>query len=216
MLSAVWAHVREFLEFLDIKAEWVLGIATVLLWIATVRLVGVGKRTAVRQLRAYVLVEKAIVFAAAQDGRPLVLGSDTGHGGELAPIQPGYQPMATFHFKNFGQTPAHDVQMFGNVAIVSWPIKPKDLPALDMGVGSREIVGPGGTRQKHELFAQAITPQEWTGLTNGTLALVFFGEVRYLDAFEKKRITQYRYFTGGEMGIRGRELSSHHEGNSYT
>jgi hypothetical protein len=70
--------------------------------------------------------------------------------------------VATFTFKNFGQTPAHDVEMFGNVAIVPWPIREEDLPELDLGTGSREIIGPGGIRRKIELFAQPhlITSEE--------------------------------------------------------
>ncbi len=108
--------------------------------------------------------------------------------------------------------------MFGNVAIVPWPIREADFPELDLGIGSREIIGPGGTRRKIEPFAQphAIIPQEWAGLTSGTQALVFFGEVRYADAFNENRITRYRLFCGGEMGVRGLELSTHFEGNSYT
>jgi hypothetical protein len=87
-----------------------------------------------------------------------------------------------------------------------------------MGEGSRQILGPGGTFPKIELFADPhpITPEEWTGLINGTRALVYFGEVRYVDAFGKQRVTRYRRFIGGEMEVRGRGLSEHSEGNSYT
>ena len=189
-----------------------------MLRVATRQLVREGKRTAVRKLRAYVLVETTRVVSAYMNGRFRFFENDTGRGGEPIPIQHGYQPGAFITFKNFGQTPAHDVEMFGNVAIVPWPIREADLPALDLGTGSREIVGPGGTRRKIELFAQphAITPQEWAGPTSGTQALVFFGEVRYVDAFNENRITRYRLFCGGEMGIRGLELSAHFEGNSYS
>lgn len=206
-------------ELLGVKyGEWLLFLATAWLAWGTWRLVEGADKTAERQLRAYVLVETARVVSAYGDGRMRVWEADTGHGGEPIPIDSGYQPLAIFTFKNFGQTPAQDVEMFGNVAIVPWPIREVDLPELDLGMGSREIIGPGGTRRKIELFAQPhpITPQEWAGLTNGTQALVFFGEVRYVDAFNKKRITRYRYFCGGEMGVRGLELSAHLEGNSYT
>ena len=143
---------------------------------------------------------------------------DASHGGEPIEIQVGHAPKAIITFKNFGQTPAHNVEFFGNVAVVQWPIRQEDLPALDGG-GTSEIIGPGGTRQKHELFFgpfRPLTAQEWAGLNNGTLALVFFGEIRYVDAFDKDRVTRYRVFCGGEMGVRGFELSAHDEGNSYT
>jgi hypothetical protein len=206
-------------EFLGVRyGEWLMFAATVALVLATWGLVRGADRTAERQLRAYILVEQAHVVSALTDGRTKVREDDMGRGGESMPIQSGYQPKATFTFKNFGRTPAHDVEMFSNVAIVPWPIREEDLPELDLETGSREIIGPGGARRKIELFEQprAITPQEWAGLTSGTQALVFFGEVRYVDAFNKNRITRYRYFCGGEMGVRGLELSAHFEGNSYT
>jgi hypothetical protein len=206
-------------EFLGVKyGEWLMFGATAALVWATWRLVRGADRTAERQLRAYILVENASVVSAFMDGRTRVWGTDTGRGGGPIPIEAGYQPKATFMFKNFGPTPAHDVEIFSNLAIVPWPIKEEDLPELDVKMGSREIIGPGGTRRKVELFEQphAISPVEWAGLTGGTQALVFFGEVRYVDAFNSDRITRYRYFCGGEMGVRGSELSAHFEGNSYT
>ena len=80
---------------------------------------------------------------------------------------------------------------FANVAIVPWSIRQEDLPELDSG-GTSEIIGPGGTRRKQELFAQyhPITAQELTDLNNGTLALVFFGEIKYVDAFDENRVTR--------------------------
>jgi hypothetical protein len=207
-------------ELLGVKyGEWLLFLATAWLAWGTWRLVEGADKTAERQLRAYVLLETTSVVSAAMDGTVMVWPSDTGRGGQSMPIQAGHQPMAIITFKNFGRTPAHDVEMFGNVAIVPWPIRQEDLPELDLGTGTREIIGPGGTRRKHELFAgqpHPITPQEWAGLTNGTHALVFFGEVRYVDAFNETRITRYRLFCGGEMWVRGLELSAHSEGNSYT
>jgi hypothetical protein len=205
-------------EFLGVKyGEWLMFIATVALVVATWMLVKGADRNAERQLRAYVLIERTQVVSAAAGGAIMLRERDASHGGEPMAIQAGNQPMAIIIFKNFGQTPAHNVEYFGNVAVVPWPIRQEDLPALDGG-GTSEIIGPGGTRRKQELFAQhhPLTAQEWAGLSNGTLALVFFGEIRYVDAFDQDRVTRYRVFCGGEMGVRGFELSAHDEGNSYT
>jgi hypothetical protein len=206
-------------EFIGVKyGEWLMFGATVALVAATWMLVRGADRNAERQLRAYVLVERAQVFSATADRKIVLRDKDASHGGEPMEIQVGYQPTANITYKNFGRTPAHDVEFFANVKIVAWPIRQEDLPGLDLGTGSREIIGPGGTRLKQEFFEQhhPITPQEWNDLTNGTLALVFFGEIRYVDAFDKNRVTRYRVFCGGEMGLRGFQLSTHDEGNTYT
>jgi hypothetical protein len=205
-------------EFLDVKyGEWLMFVATVALVVVTWMLVIGADRNAKKQLRAYVLIERTQVVSAAAGGAIMLRDSDASHGGEPMAIQAGQQPMALITFKNFGQTPAHDVEYFGNVAVVPWPIRQEDLPTLDGG-GTSEIIGPGGTRLKQELFAQPhpLTAQEWAGLNNGTFALVFFGEIRYVDAFDQDRVTRYRVFCGGEMGVRGFQLSAHDEGTSYT
>lgn len=176
--------------------------------VTTWLLVEGAKQTAERQLRAYVLVDKATVFSATREGVVAFYPADTGKGHQQMDVQAGYQPMARFDFKNFGQTPAHDVEIFGNAAIVPWPVKPETLPKI----------GPGGIREKYEMFTQPhlVSAEEYNGLRSGALALVFFGEVRYLDAFGENRITRYRFFTGGGMGLRGISLGEDDDGNSYT
>jgi hypothetical protein len=207
-------------EFLGVKyGEWLLFLATVGLAVTTWLLVKGAEKTAERQLRAYVLVDKATVFSATQEGVIVFYQADTGKGHQQMEVRADYQPMARFDFKNFGQTPAHDVEMFGNAAIVPWPLNPGTLPEIDWDQAhSRQIIGPGGIREKYEMFAQphVVSAEEYNGLRSGTLALVFFGEVRYLDAFGENRITRYRFFTGGGMGLRGISLSEHDGGNSYT
>jgi hypothetical protein len=195
-------HPNNHGEFLGVKyGEWLMFIATVALVWATWKLVKGADRNAERQLRAYVLIERALVVSAAAGGATMLRDRDASHGGEPMEIQVGHQPKAIITFKNFGRTPAHNVKYFGNVAVVPWPIRQRDLPALDGG-GTSEIIGPNGTRQKHELFPgpfRPLTAQERADLDNGTVALVFFGEIRYVDAFDKDRVTRYRVFCGGEI-----------------
>jgi hypothetical protein len=198
--------------------ECLLFLATVVLAWTTWMLVKGAEKTAERQLRAYVLVDKATAFSANREGAIAFYGSDTGRGGQPLEIRSGYQPVAIFEFKNFGQTPAHDVEMFGNAAIVPWPLKLETLPEIDFSQNhSKQIIGPGGIRTKYDLFVEPhiITGEEYQGLTNERLAIFFFGEVRYLDAFGKRRVTRYRFFSGGQMGLRGTTLGEHDGGNSY-
>ena len=123
--------------------------------------------------------------------------------------------MAAIEWKNFGVTPAHDVEMVGNVCLTAWPIDASRFPALDQEQGSRQILGPTATTTKWEISAQPLilSAADMTGLQNGTLVFVVFGKTTYRDAFGRKQWTTYRYFTGGPTGIRGISMSAHDDGN---
>ena len=87
--------------------------------------------------------------------------------------------MAHFYFKNFGQTPAHDVEMFGNAEIVPWPLMPETFPDIDWGrEQSRPIIGPGGVRKKIEVFTQPhlVSAEEYNGSANRHARRDFFRE----------------------------------------
>ena len=100
-------------EFLGVKyGEWLMFGATVALVIATWMLVKGADRNAERQLRAYVLVKTAEVVSASAGGTMMLRDKDASHGGEPMSIQAGQQPMAIITYKNFGKTPAHNVEFF--------------------------------------------------------------------------------------------------------
>jgi hypothetical protein len=87
-LVAEWpfSHPNSEHEILDIRpGEWLLAIATWMLWYATARLVKGADRTAERQLRAYVFVEKTNFQSTGPQGWDI-----------------------RYRIKNFGHTPAHD------------------------------------------------------------------------------------------------------------
>jgi hypothetical protein len=170
--------------------------------------VAVLVRTARRQLRAYVYLDEATVFAADVNGAVIL---------PQAQLSVGTRPTAMIKFKNTGQTPAYDVAMYGEVAFAPWPLEPIRLPAIDFARGAtKESLGPGAVRNKWHIppdHIPAITDADITRLQNGELALFVYGEVRYKDVFRKNRFTRYRYFTGGPTGLRGLSLAGHDEGN---
>lgn len=55
----------------------------------------------------------------------------------------------------------------------------------------------------------------WSDLAAGTHAIYLAGEIRYLDAFEKARETQFVLFTGGPLGASD-ALAPYREGNRIT
>ena len=77
--------------------EWLLVVVTWMLWAATSRLVKGADRTAGRQLRAYIYVEKTNFRSLVPQGWEI-----------------------TYRIKNFGQTPAHNVRLFSIAKVVDW------------------------------------------------------------------------------------------------
>lgn len=188
----------------------ILGAATVFLYLATRALVRGAELTAERQLRAYVLLDSASMVAAASDGTAI---------SPKRPIGIGFQPLVLMGWKNYGQTPAHNVVMSGAVAIADWPLDPSKLPPVpaDEG-GSVDIIGPQGTRRKLEISTKPLVLSEtdYIAIRDGRKAIFAYGVVTYEDAFGKGRTTEYRQFVGGEMGIQGTKVSAHDSGNKAT
>jgi hypothetical protein len=149
-------------EFLGVKpGEWLMFFATIALVFATWWLVIRADRNAEKQLRAYVLVKATRVMSASAGGTMI------SQGGQPIVIQAGYQPMAIITYKNFGKTPAHDVEFFANVEIVPWPIRQKDLPDLDSG-GTSEIIAPGDTATNMKFFRSTARSRRNNGRVSTT------------------------------------------------
>jgi hypothetical protein len=75
-------------EILGVKyGEWLLFLATAGLASATWQLVTGAEKTAERQLRAYVLVEKATVFSITREGVPAFYPADTGKGHQVMEVR---------------------------------------------------------------------------------------------------------------------------------
>lgn len=181
--------------------EWLLGIATLGLWWATLMLVREAKHSSERQQRAYVYPTKT---ATVSTGFAI-----------QTPIRAGHAPGAILVAANVGQTPAYQAQIFGAIDIVAWPIietSLSPLPFHDRTI-SKTTAGPNIEITKSHILGRPLTGEEFAGLENGTHALVAHGEIRYKDAFGKARWTKYRYFVGGPFGLQGVAMGQHAEGN---
>jgi hypothetical protein len=166
--------------------------------IGTVWLIYRQLMTSRAQLRAYVVVSSAGIVSADDDK-------------ETAPV-------AVVTIQNSGQTPAHDVVNVSGIAIDLFPPPPTlSLTITDhdfAAVGrSRETLGPGNTSVSRVSAGRLLMDEEKKGIIEGVGAIYVYGEIRYKDAFGKRRWTRYRLMMGGPVGIRGGQLAGCEEGN---
>jgi hypothetical protein len=170
-----------------------LGVSTILLWRAGENQKRLMADTAERQLRAYVNVA----------------------GGKITFEQPD-APEWHLVVKNFGQTPAYDVRHWTHIWITEYPLS-VELPVPDPDFPmSNSILAPGN----HEDMVWKKEPPipanslELIGTPAGTIFI--YGEIRYVDAFGKHRLTRYRLIYGGQTPNRVGFLKPDREGNEAT
>jgi hypothetical protein len=173
---------------------FLLFVAPVLLWLATRRLVRGAEDTSIRQLRAYVLVSGAQVMDVTKPERRIVQLS----------------------IRNFGKTPAHDVLFWMGTNVTWFPLRDNVLsrePPEGFRTGN-DILPPEGPGVMAVEVGTTNEPQEAI-LQTGDAAIYAYGRVTYIDAFNKPRITEFRYMCRGEGLVTGR-MSPCEEGNKYT
>jgi hypothetical protein len=127
--------------------------------------INLSEGTAERQLRAYITLERAIVFARGTDCQ------------------------FNLRFLNSGQTPAYNVRCWYRFAI-----RPLDEPPFD-NVGNRSgasVVGARGTISVVKSFS--ITPEEKESIIKRQLAIFVWGRVIYEDVFKNPRFLHFRNF----------------------
>ena len=170
--------------------DWITWFTGVLAGVAILQLIVIGTQihymhgglalsrdTAIRQLRAYVCIATGIVKFRMPN-----------------------LPEAQIHIKNYGQTPAYDVQMWISTWIEEFPLK-VTLPTPQKGFNmSAAILAPN--EAPHVLIAEhdpvLAESVPLLGTPKGTIYI--YGEIQYRDAFGVQRHTKYRYIYGGSQG----------------
>jgi hypothetical protein len=172
--------------------------------------------TAKRQLRAYVMVTEATIVGADENGTVQI---SRGPRGEMVNIivGPGFRSFIQFIVTNTGETPAHNVRIYGRAKLVTWPIRDQDLPELPLSEESisKSVVGRNRTPFKFEVL-DILTVEDFARLQNASSAIVAYGEIHYDDVFGEQKITSYRYFAGGAVSINNTTMSAHENGNEAT
>jgi hypothetical protein len=195
LLSSGGGVYRECLgEFIENNGEGILAsftimlaLSTIFLWIATRDLVREAKGTSERELRAYLGVENV----------------------SLKLLQVGEKPEITIVVRNFGQTPAYRVTKFSDSKVGA--IDLKDFP--EEGGRSQTALNPGETLKTISTRDTVLTQAEYDGIKDDTIRYHFFGIVRFIDAFGKKRFVRYRFHTYGERLFAAGQMAVAEGGN---
>lgn len=132
------------------------------------------KDTTERQLRAYVCVNSAMMKFRAPN-----------------------VPEAQVHFKNCGQTPAHNVRGWIHTWYGPYPLgEPLPTAPDDLRKGN-ETLAPGRTSVFVTGEKPPLQPQWLSILGTQRFTLFVYWEIRYQDIFGKERATKYRLIHGG-------------------
>jgi hypothetical protein len=187
----------------------VLALATGLLWRATDKLVEGAEKTAERQLRAYIHIEKAkLTFV---DDKWILLT----------------------RIRNFGQTPAHDVRWARTALVVDWN---GGNPTLrPPGENETDQLGSMGPREDYFEAELLDDPKDKTKLTDltvtanadptvkatpATKALFLVGTIKYKTVFgSDDHTTNFKYYIGGDVDFdfkKGGSMSADRNGNGAT
>lgn len=149
----------------------IIAVAAVVQWRET-------RITAERQLRAYVLNFSASLY----DGTTM----------PNAVVNRAGQPAVVLIIKNHGQTPAYRVRHWAEIEVA--PVANEERMSVPTDVNNQQafILGPDSTGTANRWLGRPITPQEETGILNGTYAIYAYGRVEYIDAFKQPRWSNYR------------------------
>jgi hypothetical protein len=124
---------------------------------------------------------------------------------------------ATIVFKkNFGQTPAYNVQHSSNLKFADYP------PGATVFIHDREkhpitvdTLGPQGGAQnviRSSEGSTSVTERKQL-MKAQTKAIYVFGKIDYEDAFGVRRCTSYRFMVGGNSGLLGGDMFRMDSGN---
>ncbi|MHB8843492.1 MAG: hypothetical protein ACYC7L_01980 [Nitrospirota bacterium] len=177
----------------------VMGVWTVLLWreskrtaIFTGQTAETMKDTTMQQLRAYVFTKHDEPFTLEINGR---------------------LSTATI-IKNFGQTPAHDMMTCHRVGIYSLPLTTTNKledPIYEPDSPSGPLA-PGEVAYQRATIPELLPDDISADIAAGKVALFVFGEIKYVDIFNKPHRTRYCLFSTGE-DFMDRSLAYYHQGN---
>lgn len=148
--------------------------------------VNLNSDTAIRQLRAYIFIEKV----------------------SLKNIVQGNTPNVILQFVNSGQTPAYNVSGFTKICLREFPLT-SALPNIDQeGHKTIESISAKGEFLRDIKMEPPLTANDINQLMNGTHAIYVYGSITYKDTFARERHTNYRFFYNHKLRATGLPFSS--------
>jgi len=121
---------------------------------------------------------------------------------EIRNLGDGLIPQVHIVFKNTGQTPAYDVRGWDMNGLNEFP--PMIYFAIDPVIDtvlSGSTVGRDQEWHVTRFLSARLTRLHFEGLASGKWAVYAWGTLRYRDAFEIQRRTNFRIYYGGDYGL---------------
>ena len=171
-------------EFLEANNGVITGVSTAFLAWITYLLVVLGRgqeKTSRAQLRAYVMVGTATISNIIGDK----------------------MPVAKIQIKNFGQTPAYNLNAGISMGFAKWPFQDVEWPTF-VFVGekrSERPIAPGDDFPLLIDLGKALSAEQVAAIYGGRWALWVAGKVIYKDAFDNPRETEFCFFTTKITGV---------------
>jgi len=141
-----------------------------------------ARRTAQRQLRAYVCPDTADLVSGTAINPPV-------------PAQAN-DPAVVLMCKNTGQTPAYKVRVYAQLAVIE-PKNESTLIAPQLREGQYSTLGTNVTSRNTPRLDHTLTVQETTDIRAGAKAIYLYGRIEYLDVFKHKHFTTFRLMYSG-------------------
>ncbi len=129
-------------------------------------------------------------------------------------IDNNFQPIAHVELKNYGQSPALDVETWFHIWVECFPLHdplppaPKDLPK------GKSVIGPGGTAEIVHPRGGPLNATEQREILAGGAALYVFGQSTYRDISGNQFCSDFLLFASGDDQVKFRRLSSYIDGNT--
>ena len=137
--------------------------------------VEIMRDTAQRQLRAYMSIETS----------------------KIEFPDPG-RPKATINYRNAGQTPAYDVQIWIHQWIACYPMGCELPRPPDDFVMAKSLLGPGAYQTMVIEAPEPIAREPYLDLVGTAEGTVYvYGEIRYKDVFGHSHFYKYKFMYGG-------------------
>jgi len=159
----------------------VLAVATIILAVFTVDLARTSKKTAERQLRAYVSARPDYVYAF----------------GLNIPVE------IKVRIINHGQTPAYNVAQTAAVDALPYPLPAGfPLPKSMIPAPATLVLHPNALIDTHVTGKRVLSATEIGQVTaNHGLRIYVFGTVKYRDAFKQDRETRFCFSVIGDKNL---------------
>lgn len=131
------------------------------------------------------------------------------------PIKPDINNVfsATIAIKNYGQTPAYEVQHFAKIDVKDFPLNKEELDEPDYTDASKLPLAPSSEpiRKSLKLLKQ-LSSVENAAIVAKEKAIFVWGEIVYVDIFKIKRRTKFCLYTTGSKFTEDMP-AYHHYGN---